>query len=138
MSSNLEIKKHFNAKVSDVYDAWTKPEIFSKWMGPGNVKCEKFESDLVVGGKYEIHMQTEDGIKIAYGEYKEILVNEKLSVTWAWKDGDFKDSLVTLLFKASENGTEFELFHSNLPSSESAEHHTFGWNSSFEKLEKIL
>ena len=138
MDTQLKITKHFDSDITAVYDAWTKPALFSKWMGPGSVTCVKFESDLRIGGLYEIHMQTDEGIKIAYGEYKVIETNKKLSFTWGWRDGDVKDSLVTITFSDAGDGTELVLEHTNLPTKESAEHHTMGWDSSIEKLEIFL
>jgi len=138
MSESLKIERKFGHSVASVYDAWTNPEVFPLWMGPGNVKCIKFESNLKVGGEYEIHMQTDDGIKIAYGEYKEIKVNERLSFTWGWKGSDLEGSLVELTFCGSESEMTLTLEHKGLPTKESAEHHNLGWSSSLEKLMAFL
>lgn len=138
MSDQLKIIKHFNSNVETVYNAWTKPELFTKWMGPGAVTCVKFQSDLRIGGQYEIHMQTEEGIKIAYGEYKQIEPNSILSFSWSWEDSDVKDSLVTLTFSDSEGGTELTLEHTNLPTKEAADHHSMGWDGSMKKLKQFL
>ncbi|OUR95627.1 hypothetical protein A9Q84_14075 [Halobacteriovorax marinus] len=138
MSETLTVEKRFKANVQTVYEAWTDPSVFPQWMGPGEVTCIKFESDFSIGGQYEIHMQTEDGVKIAFGEYKEILPNEKLSFTWGWKGTELEGTLVELTFKSVEDETSLTLVHSGLPTKESAEHHTLGWNSSIDKLENFL
>lgn len=135
MSIELNISRHFNADVESVYKAWVEPDRLCKWMGPGSVRCIKFESDLHIGGHYEIHMQTDEGIKIAYGEYRVIETNKKLSFTWGWRDSELQDSLVSLTFSESESGTELVLEHSNFPTTEVMEHHNLGWNGCLEKLE---
>jgi uncharacterized protein YndB with AHSA1/START domain len=138
MGESLKVTRVFKAGVQAVYDAWTNPEVFPKWMGPGPVECVKFKSELVVGGQYEIHMQTDEGIKIAYGEYKVLDANETLAFTWGWKDQNWQDSLVTLSFSEVADGTELVLEHTNLPDVESAKHHELGWNGCLEKLDNLL
>lgn len=138
MDTQLKITKFFNSDVATVYDAWTKPALFTKWMGPGSVTCVKFESDMRVGGVYEIQMQTDEGIKIAYGEYQAIEINKKLSFTWGWRDSEVKNSLVKITFSGTEDGTELTLEHTNLPTKEAASHHKMGWDGSMEKLEQFL
>ncbi len=139
MSKPLKISKHLNSKVDAVFDAWTKPELLTKWMGPGNVTCVKFECDLCVGGQYEMHMQTDDeGLVIAYGEYKEIEINKKLSFTWGWKHNEVKDSIVTITFSEIEKGTELTLEHSNIPTQEMTDRHEMGWNGCLEKLQHFI
>ena len=44
------------------------------------------------------------------------------------------ESLVTISFIESGDGTEMTLHHVTLPSKESIEHHTVDWNGSIEKL----
>jgi uncharacterized protein YndB with AHSA1/START domain len=103
-----------------------------------DVSCVKFECDLCVGGKYEIHMQSDEGLVIAYGEYKEVETNKKLSFTWSWHHNEVKNSLVTISFSESEEGTELTLVHSNLPTGEMVDRHEMGWNGSIEKLECFI
>jgi len=139
MSNPLKITKHFNSNVSAIFDAWTKPELLTQWMGPGTVTCVKFECDLSIGGQYEIHMHSEEeGLVIAYGEYKEIEINKKLSFTWGWQHNEVKGSLVTISFIKADGGTELTLEHSGLPSKEMEEHHEMGWNGCLEKLETFI
>jgi len=138
MKHELTIEKFFESPPATVYQAWANPELLSQWMGPGNVSCKKVDAELKVGGSYEIHMQTDDGIKIACGVYKTIEPYHALAFTWRWKDTDMPESLVTLTFSGSNGGTDMRLHHTLLPSSESASHHTLGWNGSIKKLEAFI
>ena len=79
-------------------------------------------------------MQTDEDIMIAYGMYKTIKPHQYLAFTWRWKGTEMDESLVTISFIESGDGTEMTLHHVTLPSKESIEHHTVGWNGSIEKL----
>ena len=134
----IEITCTFNAPVESVYEAWADPAQMVKWMGPGEVKCEEVTIDLQVGGKYMIKMNTNEGIATAIGEYKEIETNKRLVFTWHWQDGTFENSLVTLLFSKSTEGTALNLVHTLLPDAEKAEHHCQGWNGCLSKLDDFV
>ena len=42
---SLTIKRRFNAPPAKVFSAWTDPEKVKRWMGPGEVKVLRAESD---------------------------------------------------------------------------------------------
>ena len=136
--NSLEITYTFNAPIEEVYSAWVEAEQMCQWMGPEGVKCEEVKIDLKVGGQYMIKMLTNEGIATAVGEYKEIQTNEKLVFSWHWLDGTFENSMVTLLFSESAEGTDLNLVHTLLPDREKAEHHTLGWNGCLGKLNNYL
>jgi len=138
MKHEITIERFFASPPAVVYDAWVQPELLSQWMGPGNVVCKKVEADLKVGGHYQIQMQTDDGIMVAYGVYKIIEPNQTLAFTWRWRDTEMPESIVTLTFSDSKGGTDLRLHHALLPSEDSADHHTSGWSGSIEKLESFL
>ena len=131
---SLTISKHFNAPKEKVFHAWSDAQSMLQWMGPGSVTCERAEVDFTVGGAYEIYMQTEDGPMTAYGEYIEINPTDKLAFTWGWRQNALEGSLVTLTFKAVDDGTLLTLEHSGLPAPDVAEHHKMGWTAILEKL----
>ena len=53
----LEIKRTYDAPVSDVWKAWTEPEQIKAWWGPDNVSIPECEVDLRVGGRIYIVME---------------------------------------------------------------------------------
>ena len=77
MSENikLQLKQFIKAKRSQVFDAWTKPELLTN---------PSASSDLKVGGKYHIEMKGQmDGEPVnqtASGEYTKIIPNELISL----------------------------------------------------------
>jgi uncharacterized protein YndB with AHSA1/START domain len=134
----LEVTYTFAAPLDKVYSAWAEADQMVQWMGPGEVKCDEVNIDLQVGGKYMIKMNTGDGIATAIGEYKEIEPNKKLVFTWHWLDGTFENSIVTLLFSETKEGTALNLNHTLLPDKEKTEHHAMGWNGCVAKLNDYL
>ena len=42
---SLTIKRRFNAPPEKVFAAWTDPEKVKRWMGPGEIKPMRVESD---------------------------------------------------------------------------------------------
>ena len=136
--ASLEISRLIKAPVAKVFQAWVDPQQMCQWMGPGTVVCEKAVMDVRVGGQYELHMQTNEGMKVALGEYRLIEENKKLVFTWYWQDGDFRDSLVSLDFTEQDGATLLVLQHEHLPSTTSAEHHSEGWTGCIDKLQSYL
>ncbi|MCZ6803259.1 MAG: SRPBCC domain-containing protein [Proteobacteria bacterium] len=136
--NGLEISYFIKSTPEEVYSAWTDAKKVVKWMGLGSVFCEEVEIDLKVGGHYRINMNTNEGVRIAKGEYKEIVLNEKLVFTWEWEGGTFKNSLVSIVFTHQDGGTLITLQHTLLPNKENTEHHTQGWEACMIKLESYL
>ena len=82
MSNSLKLERQYNVPVERLYQAWTQPELVVRWMGPGNISCKNVEADLKVGGKYRIHMVSDEcDHHVVIGEYKEIVPNQKLQYT---------------------------------------------------------
>ena len=58
------------------------------------------EADARVGGRYRIVMRTSDGEEHdVSGVYREVVPNEKLVFTWAWRSTPERESLVTVMLK---------------------------------------
>ena len=136
---SLSIKRRFKASPQKVFSAWTDPEKVKRWMGPGEVKTIRAENDVRVGGRYRIVMQTPSGEEHdVSGVYREVIANEKLVFTWAWKSTPERESLVTLTFKPDGSGTLMTLTHEQFFDEEARDRHNAGWIGSFDKLEKYL
>lgn len=140
MNSNLSlvITKTISAPVEKVFNAWVDPKVMCQWMGPGDVQCKNVDIDLSVGGSYSIHMVSNEGDHVAVGIYKEIVPNKKLTYTWAWKNNDAPDTLVTIEFKEIGATTELSLTHEQFASADARDHHEQGWIGCFAKLETYL
>jgi uncharacterized protein YndB with AHSA1/START domain len=144
----LVVRRVIKASRQRVFEAWTKPEMIQEWFGPAEMTVSKVTNDLRVNGAYRIEMEGRsencaataepDKKPVAYGTYKEIVPNERLSFTWRGDWGDIGDTLVTLEFKDAPGGTEIVLTHTGFASQEMKEGHSKGWNGSFEKLDRYI
>lgn len=136
---SLTIKRRFNAAPEKVFAAWTDPEKLKRWMGPGEIVTTQAESDLRAGGRYRILMRTPAGEDHDVGGvYREIVPNEKLVFTWAWKSTPERESLVTVTFKPDGTGTLMTLLHEQFFDADARDRHNGGWNGALTKLEKFL
>jgi len=136
---SLTIKRRFNAPPEQVFAAWTDPKKVMRWMGPGEIRALHAESDLRTGGRYRWVMRAPDGEDHdVSGVYREIIPNEKLVFTWAWKSTPERESLVTLTFKRDGDGTLMTLLHEKFFDEGARDRHQVGWTSAMEKLDKYL
>ncbi len=136
------LRRTYKASRERVFDAWTKPEIAARFLGPGDVASRQIKMDVREGGAYSILMEPPDGEKLLVrGKYREVRRPERLSMTWSWEEDDPKDeveSLLTLEFNEVDGGTEVVLTHELLGSVESAERHKEGWTQILEQLEPVV
>jgi uncharacterized protein YndB with AHSA1/START domain len=136
---SLTIKRRLNAPPAKVFSAWTDPEKVKRWMGPGEIKTVRAENDVRVGGRYRILMQTPAGEEHdVSGVYREVIANEKLVYSWAWKTMPERESLVTVTFKPDGDGTLLTLTHEQFFDEDARDRHQGGWNGALDKLERYL
>jgi uncharacterized protein YndB with AHSA1/START domain len=136
---SLTLKRRFNAAPAKVYAAWTDPTKIALWFGPDSGKVERAETDVRVGGRYSVVFFTEDGEEHhVSGVYREVVPNEKLVFTWAWRSTPERESLVTVLVKPDGDGTLFTLMHEQFFDEAARDRHEYGWTGSLNKLEKHL
>ena len=140
-SIKLQLKQFIKAKRSQVFDAWTKPELMTQWYHPGAMINPSASSDLKVGGKYHIEMKGQmDGKPVnptASGEYTKIIPNELISFTWGWDGDPSPKTLVTIELKDVDSGTEVTLTHERFENTDKRDHHQKGWFGCLENLAKF-
>jgi uncharacterized protein YndB with AHSA1/START domain len=136
---SLTLKRHLKARPAKVFAAWIDPEKVKGWMGPGEVKVVHAESDPRTGGRFRWQMKSPDGEEHdVSGVYREVIANEKLVFTWAWKSTPERESLVTVLLKPDGDGTLLTLTHEQFFDEEARDRHQHGWTGAMEKLEKFV
>jgi uncharacterized protein YndB with AHSA1/START domain len=139
---SLEVKRLIKAPRDRVYAAWIDPAQLKQWFGPEGVRTYDLVADVRVGGKYRWDLTNAEGEKMTVrGEYRELQPGRKIVFTWQWDDDDvWKDrtSIVTVEFDDAEGGTEVRLTHVKLPSEQSRNRHTEGWESVLDRLEKLF
>ena len=140
--TSLEIIRFISAPPACVYDAWTDPARLKQWFGPENVRTRNITAEVRVGGKYRWDVITQEGEDwAAFGEYRELVPGKKIVFTWQWDDDEAwenRTSVVTVELFESDGGTELRLRHDQLPSGESRDRHSEGWNSLLDRLEQFI
>ena len=136
---SLTVKRRFKAPPAKVFAAWTDPEKVKHWMGPGEVKAISATCDVRVGGRYRWLMRAPSGEEHDVGGvYREVVPNEKLVFTWAWKSTPERESLVTVEFKPDGDGTLLTLTHAQFFDEEARDRHQQGWAGALDKMEKLF
>ena len=111
-----------------------------KWFGPDDGGLVLLaDVDVRIGGRYHIRFQTNDGqTHDVSGVYREVIRNEKLVFTWAWKSTPERESLVTVALRPSGAGTELRFLHERFFDEAARDGHQQGWQGAFAKLDRHL
>lgn len=134
-SSALEIRRVLLAPPAAVFRAWTDPEYLRRWMSPAG--SANAEVDLRVGGRFRIVM-VGDGREIEHtGEYLEVVPPDRLVFTWRSPYTGPEPSVVTVVLRSSDVGTELLLLHQRLPDG-AATSHRQGWGQMLDRLTGVL
>ena len=72
------------------------------------------------------------------GVYREIIPNEKLVFTWAWRTMPERESVVTILIKPDGDGTLLTLIHEQFFDEPARDRHREGWSGTLGKLEQLF
>jgi uncharacterized protein YndB with AHSA1/START domain len=132
---SLTLKRRLNAAPEKVYAAWTEPEKIVKWFGPDAGPVKHAEADVRVGGRYAVNFVTEDGEEhYVSGVYQEVVPNQKLMFTWAWRSTPERESLVTVLIRPEGDGSVLTLIHENFFDEAARDGHERGWSGCLDKL----
>lgn len=134
----LEIRRVIEADVSELWAAWTQPELLAAWFAPGPMQAEVLALDVRVGGRYRIRMSGgESGeAHIVGGEFIEVVPEQRLVMSWGWEDGETQNTRVSVRFHRRAEGAEIVIVHEGLPSEAAREAHGKGWAGCLDKLEQ--
>jgi uncharacterized protein YndB with AHSA1/START domain len=136
---SLTLKRRLNALPAKVYGAWTDSARISHWFGPENAEILRAETDVRVGGRFRIVFRGPDGEEHDVGGvYREVVPNEKLVFTWAWRTTPERESLVTVALTRDGDGTLLTLMHEQFFDEAARDRHVRGWNETLDKLESYL
>lgn len=124
-----EVKIRIAASPETVFDFFTDPDKMIQWMG------RSAELDPRAGGTLRCDINGRD---VARGEYVAVERPDRIVFTWGWEGEEPTvapgGSTVEVLLARDGEGTQLRLIHSDLPSAESAEHHSQGWRHYAERL----
>jgi uncharacterized protein YndB with AHSA1/START domain len=137
----LVLRRTYAAPRQRVFDAWTKPELAVKFLGPGEVTVPEARMDVRTGGTYSIAMLMPDGERSNVGgTYREVRPPERLCMTWRWEEDrpeDEYDTLLTLEFNELDGGTELVLTHEQFASVATRDRHADGWSAIMQQLDTV-
>jgi uncharacterized protein YndB with AHSA1/START domain len=135
----VNLKRLLRAPRERVFAAWTRPELMTRWFFPGQGWIATIESDLKVGGRYEIAMVDDKGGQHRqFGEYREIVPVSRLVFTWTCPELGVTESVVTVELHERGSQTELELTHQLPPDPNVRRGHEEGWIGCIGNLEKLL
>ena len=102
----LIITRIFDAPVSLVFEAWTRPELFMKWWAPKSMGLPLRACDLDVrdGGKYRLEFGQDEANTFAFfGTYLEVLPNARIS--WTNDEDETGGAITTVTFEDRDGRT---------------------------------
>jgi uncharacterized protein YndB with AHSA1/START domain len=109
------ITRAFDAPAALVFKAWTTPELVRRWWTAKRGTMTVCEIDLREGGKWRYAMTADsDGQHVEfYGEYREIVPNERLVSTEIYAPFPDQPALNTLTFEERDGRTRATLLVSH-------------------------
>jgi uncharacterized protein YndB with AHSA1/START domain len=138
---SLSLSRHYPVAPEQVWRAWTDAQAVKKWWGPGpGEPVSLAELDVRVGGRFRIVFGGPQGTEHeCAGVYKEVVPNRKLVFTWSWpRTTPERISVVTIVFKAANGGTDLSFTHEQLFDEKVRDDHKRGWNGCLDKLGEFL
>jgi uncharacterized protein YndB with AHSA1/START domain len=138
---SLRLTRVFDAPRQLVFRAWTDAEQMKRWFCPHEHWGLEVEVDPRVGGMYRIVMKDTDAKQdhIVSGTFREVQAPERLVFTWQWESNPgFPETLITVEFRDLAGKTELTFVHEGLPTAESRERHSHGWNACLARLGKVV
>jgi uncharacterized protein YndB with AHSA1/START domain len=136
---SLTIVRRIKATPSRVFAAFTQAEQIARWWGPDAGPVLHAESDLRVGGRLRVVFRTLDGEQHeTLGVYREIEPDRRLVFGMHWVTFPERQTVVTVDFAPTAEGTELTVLHEHLHDEEVRDAHFAGWTGTIDKLQALL
>lgn len=102
------VTRTFHAPARLVFEAWTKPELFTRWWLPQSMGMvlRSCEMDVRAGGKYRLVFEP-DGMAF-FGTYREVIPNTR--IVWSNEESG-EDSSVTTVTIEEKDGRTLLVMH---------------------------
>jgi len=132
---SLTLKRRLKVRPATVWRAWTVPEQIMVWWGTRDAETLVAEVDLRVGGRFHIAFRTPDGERHDVGGiYAEVVENERLVFSWAWRSTPERESQVAITLKPDGDGTMLTLHHAAFFDRKARDDHEGGWSEALDRL----
>lgn len=137
----LRMRRWFRAPPETVFRAFIDRKRLVQWWGPEKYTVPECRMTVRPGGAWRTCMRSPEGTDhCVSGVYREIVPPERLAFTWAW-EADGKrghETLVTIVLRARNGGTQLALTQQPFESKGAREAHRWGWGSAFRGLAQTL
>ena len=109
------VTRWFDVPAHILFDAWSRPELFSQWWIPASfgMTLMSCEMDVRVGGGYrlEIGHPASDQPMAFFGTYIEVVPNQRI----AWTNEESDEGAVTTVTFEERDGTTTVVVHNLYP-----------------------
>src|SRR6478736_5586752 len=111
----LVVTRSFNGPARIVFEAWTKPELFTRWWVPKSMgmSLRSWEMDVRVGGKYRLEFEPD--AMAFFGTYLEVTPHSRL--VWTNEESGEGGPVTTVTFE-EQRGKTLLVLHELYPSKE--------------------
>lgn len=135
----LTVRREIAASAEVLFDAWLDADSLGTWLRPDGIRETRAETDPREGGEFRIVMVQDEAELLHSGMYREIDRPRRLVFTWSSHATKFRDSLVTVTFEpSSEGSTVVEIHQVGLPDEESRASHDAGWSGCLRGLDRTF
>src|SRR5215510_12183405 len=138
----LVVTRTFNGPARIVFEAWTKPELFTQWWAPKSMGMflRSCEMDVRVGGSYRLVFGHDGSEGMAFfGRYLEVTPHSRL--VWTNDEGGDGGPVTTVTFE-EKSGKTLLVMHELYPSKEALDAAGTGaadmMGETFEQLDELL
>ncbi len=134
----LVVTRTIDAPAHLVFEAWTTPELFTRWWVPKSyglnlVGCEM---DIRAGGQYRLKFLHEGSTMEFFGTYMEVTPHSR--IVWTNDEGDTGKTVTTVTFEESEGKTLLTI-HDLYPSKDAVDTGSTGaMPEVLQQLEELL
>src|SRR4249920_3526934 len=137
----LVVTRTFNGPARLVFEAWTKPELFTQWWVPKSLGMSLLscEMDVRVGGGYRLEFDVGAAQPVAFFvTYQDVTPPSRL----VWTNEESDEGSVTTVTFAEKGGKTLLVMHELYPSKEALDAAGTGaadaMGESFEQLDELL
>ncbi|GAB2672261.1 SRPBCC family protein [Kribbella swartbergensis] len=134
MGPDIRIERVLPATIGQVYDAWTRVELLTRWYCPNPDLDLKVAADVRVGGDYVVEM----GPHVVRGTYLEVDPPHRLAFSWHWDGTPDRPTRVDVHLTEVPDGTRMLLTHTGFETEEDATNHHQGWIPELDRLAALL
>lgn len=120
-----------------IYRAFLDADAMAKWLPPYGFTCKVLHMDAKVGGTFKMSFTnfTTSHTHTFGGEYRELVLNERICYTDKFDDPNLPGEMVTTVsLKKVSCGTEFSVTQEGIPEVIPVEMCYLGWQESIAQL----